>query len=87
MDEPHVEHAVGLVEDEKFNRPQIDELLLHEVEQPSRRGDQHVHALAHRRLLRTLANATVDHRRFQVGVAAIHAEALVDLAGQFPGRR
>ena len=87
VDEAHIEHAIGLVEDEEFNRPQVDELLLHEVEQPPRRGDQHVHALAHRRLLRPLADAAVDHRRLQVSVAAIHAEALVDLAGQLAGGR
>ena len=42
-DEPHVEHAVGLVEDEDLDLPEIERALLHVIEQParaSRRGSR-----------------------------------------------
>ena len=40
--EPHVEHPVGLVEDEDLHAAELDEAALDEVVQPSRRGDQDV---------------------------------------------
>ena len=44
VDEAHVEHAVGFVEDEDFDAIELDGALLHEIEQPSRRRDQDVDA-------------------------------------------
>ena len=43
--EPHIEHAVGLVEDEHLHVPQSHRFLFHEVNEASRRGDEDVHAV------------------------------------------
>ena len=40
----HVEHAVGLVEDEGLDLVQLDDLLTHEVPQAARRRDEDVRA-------------------------------------------
>ena len=40
----HVEHAVGLVQHEHLNLGEVDGLLVHEVDEAPRRGDEHVHA-------------------------------------------
>ena len=40
----HVEHAVGLVEDEHLHVAEVDGLALHEVNQAAGRGDEHVDA-------------------------------------------
>ncbi len=40
----HVEHAVGLVEDEHFDVREVGRTALHEVDEAPRRGDEHVDA-------------------------------------------
>ena len=50
--EAHVEHPVGFVEREDFNRGQIDRASLHVIDQPARRGDDDVGALTQRLDLR-----------------------------------
>ena len=44
MDEAHVEHPVGFVEDEDFEIAEPDGALGHQVEQPAGGGDQDVDA-------------------------------------------
>ena len=44
VDEAHVEHAVGLVEDEHLEAIEPHQGLAHQVEQAPRRGDQDVDA-------------------------------------------
>ena len=44
MDEAEVKHLVGLVEDEDFDAAQPDRLLVDQVEQPARGGDENVGA-------------------------------------------
>ena len=65
VDKAHVEHPVGLVEDQHLDVGQIDEALLHEVEQPPGRGDQDVDAVRSR-----LALAATGRRRRRSRLAA-----------------
>ena len=44
VDEPHVEHAVGFVQDEGVHGREIDAACLQVIEQTARRGDQYVDA-------------------------------------------
>ena len=44
VDEAHVEHAVGLVEDQHFELRQVDAAAFDVVHQPARRRDQQVDA-------------------------------------------
>ena len=64
-DEPHVEHAVGLVEDEHLQLGEVNQLLAHQVEQAARGGHDEVRTGG----LLGLAvkwHATVGHCGFQV---------------------
>ena len=45
VDEAHVEHPVGLVENEDLDVPEIDEAAPHEIEEPAGRGHQRVHQM------------------------------------------
>ncbi len=62
VDEAHVEHAVGLVEDEDLDAVEPNEALLHEVEETPRCGDEQVGPARERVLLLALADAAVDER-------------------------
>ena len=63
VDEAHVEHAVGFVEDEDFDAVEPQRVALHEVEQPARRGDQHVDAVEQRAHLAAHRHAADRQRR------------------------
>ena len=84
--EAHVEHAVGFVEDEPFDRGQVDGALLHVVEQAPRGGDDDVDAAAQGVDLRTHADAAEDRRRFRADVLAVGAHAVLHLGGEFARR-
>ena len=79
LDEAHVEHAVGLVEDEELDLAEVDQALVEQVDQSARRGDDDVDALLDRADLRALADAAEDHRVTQRRVTAVAREALGDL--------
>ena len=82
MDESHVEHAVGLVEDEAIHVGEIDIALPYEVEQTPGRGDEDIGAAAQTFGLRLLVHPAVYHRVAQIGVFAVLGELLLDLYGQ-----
>ncbi len=63
VDEAHVEHAVGLVEDEDLDAFEAHEALLHQIEQPAGRGDEKIRTARERLFLATLADAAVDEGR------------------------
>ena len=72
-DEAHVQHAVGFVDDEDFDRVEPDMLLLHQVEQAARRRHQDVDAMLHGVDLGVLADAAQDHGALEIEEAAIGA--------------
>ncbi len=82
VDEAHVEHAVGLVEDEDLDLVEEDVLLLLEIEQPSGRGDEDVDAAVQRLNLAVLADAAEDDGVREAQVLAVMVEALADLRGE-----
>ena len=86
VDEAHVEHAVGLVEDEDLEPAEADVALAHQVEQAAGRGDQDVDAARQRLDLRVLADAAEDHRAPERQMAAVGREARLDLGGELAGR-
>ena len=65
--EPHVHHAIGLVEHQQLDAAQVGVLLPHVIHQPPGRGDDDVDAGAQRALLDAHLDAAVDggarHRR------------------------
>ena len=86
-EEAHVEHAVGLVQDENLDGVQADVALLHEVEQPSGRGHQDVEPAVQGLDLGKLADAAENNGVGEAQVAAVGGGALIDLRRQFAGRR
>ena len=66
--------------------PRRSALLLHEIEQPARRGDQDVDAVEQRADLRAHRHAADHQCGLQTQMAAVGAEAVEDLAGQFARR-
>jgi len=83
VDEAHVEHLVSLVEDDDLRLGEAHGTRLHVVDQPAGRGDEHVEPARQRLGLRAVAHAAEDHGDAQVEMAAVGAEALADLAGEF----
>ena len=87
VDEPHVEHPVGLVEHKPLDVLEGNELLAHQVEQAARRGNEDVNARVQGVGLGFLRNAAEDDRVPQAQVFAVGGKALPDLDGQFAGGR
>jgi len=85
-DEPHVEHAVGLVHHHDLHAGQQKLAALEMVEQPARRGDQHVDAAVDQLVLFGKADPADQQRLGQLGVLGIDVEVFGDLGGKFAGR-
>ena len=86
-DEAHVEHAIGLVEDEEGHVRQLDVAALDQVEKPARRGDQDVDAAVQGLDLPAEAQAADHHAELQPEAAAVGVEAAADLDGELARRR
>ena len=86
-DEAHVEHSIGFVEDEDLDRRQVDRGPAGVVEQPARRGDHDLGAVAQSQHLRLEADAAVDRRRADGLLGAVRSDALLDLEGELASRR
>ena len=73
-DEAHVEHAVGLVDDEDLDVGEQDLAALEQVEQAAGRGDQHVDAAIEHASPVVHALAADQQRHGQLGVLAVVLE-------------
>ena len=87
MDEAHVEHAVGLVEDEHLDIVEAHRAAVVEVEQAARRRHQHVDPARQRADLLADRHAADDQRRRDAEMAAVGGERIDDLAAELAGRR
>ena len=85
-DEAHVEHPVGLVEDEDLDPRQVDGPLAEVIEQPAGRGDDDLGTGPQRADLRIEADAAVDGRRADGVLGAVGPDALLDLERELTGR-
>ena len=85
--ETHVEHAIGLVEHEDLDVPQVDGALLRMIEEPARRRDDDVDAAPQLVDLRVDADAAVDHGGLQRQVLAVSPDAFADLRRELARRR
>jgi hypothetical protein len=80
--EAHVEHAVGLVEDEHLEAPQRRVGMAEVVEEAAGGRDDHVDTRAERVLLGAHADAAENRRARHRGVHGQRREVLVDLGAQ-----
>ena len=85
--ETHVEHAVGFVEHEDLDVPQIDVALRRVIEQPARRRDEHVDAAAQLAICGLMLTPPKIDGRLQRHVLAVVAHALLDLRRELARRR
>ncbi|MCY1403226.1 hypothetical protein D9M71_183960 [compost metagenome] len=86
VDEAHVEHAVGFVEDQDFHVGQVDAALADEVEQAAGARDQNVDTLGYGLDLWVHADAAEDAGAFQRQIAGVDLEAFMHLGSQLAGR-
>jgi hypothetical protein len=84
--EAHVEHPVGFVDDQDFDRVQKQAAASGEIEQAARGGDDHVGAARDLRLLIAERNAADQERKVQLVIDAVFAERLFDLGGELARR-
>jgi hypothetical protein len=84
--EAHVEHAVGLIEDEHLHLGEVHLAVAHQVEESSGSGDQDVDAAAQRGYLGSLADAAEDDGAADATSGRVAPEALGDLCGELTRR-
>ena len=84
-DEAHVEHAVGLVDDEDLDALKQQLAALEEIEQAAGGGDQHIRAAHDLGFLIGEGDAADEQGHVEAGVGAIFEEAFLDLGRQFAG--
>ena len=88
MDEAHVEHAIGFVENQHFDLIEAQRALIDQIHQAAGRSDQNFDAARERAFLRYDRYAADGERDVErADVAAIGAEAVASLSGQFARRR
>src|SRR5690606_29786765 len=87
VNEAHVEHVIGFVEDEDFDLVETDRTLADVVKQTARRGDENVDAAEHGLLLLVHRGAAENDGGAQAEKFAISAEAIANLGGKFARRR
>jgi hypothetical protein len=87
VNEAHVEHAVGLVEDEVLDIAEVDVALFFQVKQTAWRGHENVDPTAEGIDLRTLSNPAEDDFVAQTEGSTVDLEPVSDLCGQFPRGR
>jgi len=86
IDEPHVEHPVGLVEHEEAGGAEIDQPPPEEILQPAGGGHQDVDAVAEHHLLRPDRNAAEHGGRAHAERLAVVLHAATDLHRQLARR-
>lgn len=87
VDEAHVEHAVGFVENKKFHFGKVNIELAGMIEQAAGGGDEKVATFEQRFRLRTNVDAAENQNGVELGLSAICPNVFVDLCGQFSRRR
>ena len=84
--EPHIEHAVGFVDDQKLDAGEQKPPALVMVEQSAGRRDQHVDAAGELGILIVERNTADDQRDIELVIDAVSDEALFHLRRELAGR-
>ncbi|MNC75592.1 hypothetical protein D3C75_1271530 [compost metagenome] len=66
MNETHVQHPVGFIQHQNLHVTQVHKPLIHQINQPSRGGNQNVRALGQQLLLGPLGNTAHNHAAAQI---------------------
>ena len=85
MDKSHVEHTIGLVEDQDLDLVQTHMILTHQVEKTARRGHKNVGPFSQRADLPTHRYSSQNDAASEGQIASVRAEAGFDLQCKLPG--
>ena len=85
INESHVSHTVGLIQDHRPDVIQLDGLILHQVDQSAWRGHYDVNPFLQPRSLFTIRHSSVDRHYSQPDLLGQRFQDLADLLCQFPG--
>ena len=85
-DEPHVEHAVGFVDDQELHPGEQQPAALEMVEQAPRRGDQHVDAAGQLGVLIVERHAADQQRDVELMIDPVFGKMVLDLRGELARR-
>ena len=85
--EAHIHHAIGFVEHEQFDPPEVRVLLAHVIDQPARRGDDDVDACPQGALLHAHVDAAVNCGARNRRVVREAVNLVLDLHGELARRR
>ena len=86
MDEPHIEHAIGLVQHEMRKSGKIDVALILEVEQSARRSYEYINTPLQRLYLAGGGDAAKNHGRPQRQIPPVRLNTFLNLDSQFARR-
>ena len=84
MDETHVEHAVGFIDDEDFELAEIHLALLEQIEEPTGGGHDNFRPALQGLDLGILSHPAEHHGGLEGEIGPVGFEAGLDLRGQFP---
>ncbi len=87
VDEAHIEHPIGLVQDQHLEAREIDRPALQMVDQSARRPDDDVDRARQLLHLHAIGHAAQDRDGVEAHELGEHPYGIEDLAGKFPGRR
>ena len=85
INEAHIQHTVGFIQNKQFNVLQINIALSAQVIQPSRRCHQHIHSGAEGLGLVILGYTAIDQCTADIRILCIGQEAVINLDGQLTG--
>jgi hypothetical protein len=85
-DETHIEHSVGLIENEHLDAPEVYGTLAHMVKQPARSSDNDINTLAERGKLAFDIHAAINGEGPQMQETAIAENGLFNLHSQLTSR-
>ena len=86
MDEAHVEHGVGFIQDQKFNPLQRQQSLVAQIKQAARGGHQDVGTFANLSHLLVLADTAKNQSGPNLDVLRVGLDVVVDLGCELAGR-
>lgn len=85
--ETHIQHAIGLIEDDKLDARKVQHATLDEILEATRRRDENVAAVLHLLALMRHHGAAVDDGAPEARLVGKLSSLLVDLDGQLASRR
>jgi len=85
LDEAHIQHPVHLIQDEILHALELDDPLIHQVQQPSGRGYQYVNSPGENPYLGHLADAPEYGGVLEAEKLAVGGKAMIDLGCQLSG--